>query len=267
MKELKINKRDKKIVKVREVEFSSDKCVVIAGPCTVESEEIIFESASKLSKMGVDILRGGCFKPRTSPYSFQGLEKEGIKYLYEAGKKYNMPLVSEVITLEQLDFALEYLDIIQIGTRNMYNYPLLKELGSIDKPVLLKRAFSATYEEWLLAAEYIVSNGNENVILCERGIRTFENSLRNTLDISAVPYMKTKTNLPIIVDPSHASGYREFIKSLSYAAIAAGADGLMIEVHPEPENALCDGRQSIRLDEFEEMMISMKKLSAVVKDL
>ncbi len=267
IKELKINKDDKKIIDVKGLEIGAKQPVFIAGPCAVESADQIFTSAEKLKHIGVDILRGGCFKPRTSPYSFQGLEEEGVVLLYQAGKKFNMPVISEVITVNQLHYALEYLDIIQIGSRNMYNYPLLKELGKIQKPVLLKRAFSATYEEWLLAAEYIINSGNPDVILCERGIRTFEVGTRNTLDITAVPYIQSKTNLPIIIDPSHASGLSEFIKPLSLSAIAAGANGLMIESHPNPKEALCDGRQSLNFTEYEDVFNSAKKLSNFLQDL
>ncbi len=257
----------KTIIDVKGVKIGSGKPIVIAGPCAVESEEQVFNAAKNLKNIGADILRGGCYKPRTSPYSFQGLEDQGIKFLFDAGKKYSIPVISEVITLEQLEFAYDYLDIIQIGSRNMYNYPLLKELGKFDKPVLLKRAFSATYEEWLLAAEYIINSGNEEVILCERGIRTFEVGTRNTLDITAVPYIKSKSNLPIIIDPSHASGLSEFVEPLSLSAIAVGADGLMIESHPNPKEALCDGRQSLNFDEFERLFNKVKKLSTVLEQL
>ncbi len=253
--------KQKNIVKLGNVCIGAGKPVIIAGPCAVESEEQINDAALSLKKIGVDILRGGCFKPRTSPYTFQGLEEEGIKMLSKAGKENNLPVISEVITIKQLEFAYDYLDIIQIGSRNMYNYPLLKELGTLNKPVLLKRAFSATYDEWIFAAKYILNSGNDKVILCERGIRTFEQGTRNTLDISAVPYISNNTNFPIIIDPSHASGYSEFIKPLSLAAIAAGADGLMIEAHPEPKNALCDARQSLNFDEFEDVYNAVHTLS------
>lgn len=255
-------KIEKNRIELRGVSIGGKEPVIIAGPCTVESEEQIFTSAKYLKDLGVDILRGGCFKPRTSPYSFQGLEEEGIRLLSEAGKRYELPIISELISLEQLERSYNYIDIVQVGSRNMYNYPLLKELGKLQKPVLLKRAFAATYEEWILAAEYIVLNGNKDVILCERGIRTFEQATRNNLDITAVPYIQSRTPFPIIVDPSHACGMREFVKPLSLSAIAAGADGLMIEVHPKPEQALCDGMQSLDFQEFAGLFHSVKHLAA-----
>ncbi len=261
------NQLKKKIINLNGIKIGGEDPIIISGPCAVESEEQIYKSAKFMKEIGVDILRGGCFKPRTSPYSFQGLENDGIKYLSGAAKKYDLTIVSEVITLEQLEFSYDYLDIIQVGSRNMYNYPLLKELGSIEKPVLLKRAFSATYEEWLLAAQYIINSGNSDIILCERGIRTFEIGTRNTLDISAIPYIQSKSNLPIIIDPSHASGLSEFIKPLSLSAIAAGADGLMIETHPDPKSALCDGRQSLNFDEFKDLFYSVNKLSNCLKEI
>lgn len=249
------------MVEVKGVKIGGGEAVFIAGPCTVESEEQIFASAEHLSSLGVNILRGGCYKPRTSPYSFQGLENEGIELLSAAGKAYSLPVVSEVISLEHLEFSYDYIDMIQVGSRNMYHYPLLKELGKVKKPVLLKRAFSATYQEWLLAAEYIVSHGNPDVVLCERGIRTFEHATRNSLDISAVPYIHHNSDFPILVDPSHASGLRELIAPLSFSALAAGADGLMIETHPNPEEALCDGRQSLCLEDFSNLFHDLKKMA------
>lgn len=241
-------------VEVAGLIFGDGKAKFIAGPCAVESEEQIYNLAKELKKCGVDILRGGCFKPRTSPYSFQGLGEEGLHYLNEAGKFYGLPIISEFMSIEEVLKFHHLVDIIQIGSRNMYNYPLLRTLGEIDKPVMLKRGFSATYEEWHLASQYIISNGNKKVILAERGIRTFETGTRNTLDITAIPFMKCRTGLPIVCDPSHAVGLREFVEPLAFAALATGADGLMIEVHETPEKALSDGRQSIELKKFPELM-------------
>ncbi len=228
--------------------------VLIAGPCAVESRYQIIDIAIKLKDIGVDILRGGVFKPRTSPYSFQGLGREGLEYLREAGDKAGIPIVTELMDEKNLDIVCEYSDIIQIGSRNMYNYPLLKEIGKIDKPILLKRGMSATIKEWIMAAEYIASNGNKNIILCERGIRTFQNYTRNTLDLVAVPIMKKETGLPVIVDPSHGTGIRELVLPMAKAAIACGADGLMIEVHTNPKEALSDGIQSLTPEQYKEVV-------------
>lgn len=249
-----MTKRKRRRVKIGDMELGSGRPLMMAGPCSVESEAMIYHIASRLSKMGVRLLRGGCFKARTSPYSFQGLGEEGLGYLVDAAKKYSMHTIVEFLTIEQLEKYSELVDVVQIGTRNMYNYPLLKACGKLNKPVILKRAFSATYEEWHLASEYILSEGNPDVILCERGIRTFEVATRNTLDITAVPYMKERTGLPLIVDPSHAAGLRELVPPLTYAALAAGADGFMIECHEAPEKALSDSRQSLSLDDFEKMV-------------
>ncbi len=228
--------------------------VIIAGPCAVESEEQIFKTAQAVHKVGAKILRGGVFKPRTSPYVFQGLGKDGLIILKNVADRFNMPIITELMDVEHLDVVYQYTDIIQIGSRNMYNYSLLKALGDVDKPVLLKRGMSATISEWIMAAEYIAAHGNTNVILCERGIRTFDTYTRNTLDLSAVPIMKMETGLPIIVDPSHGTGRRELIKPMSKAALACGADGLMIEVHIDPDSALSDGKQSITPEQFSEIM-------------
>lgn len=223
--------------------------VLIAGPCSVESEEQIIQVAKSIKNSGAQILRAGAFKPRTSPYDFQGLGEEGLRILNSS--RDILPVVSEVLDVRDLPIVSDSVDILQIGSRNMQNFPLLKEVGRINKPVILKRGMQATIEEWLSAAEYILCGGNENVILCERGIRTFENYTRNTLDLNAVVVVKQKTNLPVIVDPSHGSGRRELISNLSLAAIAAGADGLMIEVHPDPANSLSDPDQALNLEEFE----------------
>lgn len=227
--------------------------VMIAGPCSVESRNQILKTALSLKKIGVSILRGGVFKPRTSPYDFQGLELEGLKYLREAGDQAGLPIVTELMDEKNMDEVLKYADIIQIGSRNMYNYSLLKVLGNIEKPILLKRGMSATIKEWIMAAEYIAAYGNKNIILCERGIRTFDTYTRNTLDLSAVPIMKNETGLPVIVDPSHGTGIRALISPMSKAALACGADGLMIEVHPNPEEALSDGAQSLTIEQYKEL--------------
>ena len=231
---------------------------VFAGPCSVESEAQILEVAEAVKKSGASFLRGGAFKPRTSPYSFQGLGSEGLKMLLEAKKATGLPVVTEIMSAEHLPL-FEEVDVIQVGTRNMQNFELLKELGKIRKPILLKRGMANTLEELLMSAEYIMAGGNEQVILCERGIRTFETSMRNTLDISAIPMLKSKTHLPVIVDPSHAAGIRFMVEPLTLAAIAAGADGVMIEVHNNPEKALCDGKQSLTPESFADLMEKVKK--------
>ncbi len=231
---------------------------VFAGPCSVESEEQILEVAESVKKAGASFLRGGAFKPRTSPYSFQGLEAEGLKLLLEAKRQTGMPIVTEIMSEKHLDLFAN-VDIIQLGARNMQNFMLLKELGRSNKPILLKRGLSATMEEFLMAAEYIFAGGNKQVMLCERGIRTFETMIRNNLDISAIPLVKNLTHLPIIIDPSHAAGKRELVAPLSRAAIAAGADGLMIEAHNNPKCALCDGAQSLDLPMFDGVMADVKR--------
>ena len=231
---------------------------VMAGPCSVESEEQIVMVAEAVKKAGASFLRGGAFKPRTSPYSFQGLEAEGLKLLLEAKRQTGLPIVTEIMSEKHIDLFAD-VDIIQLGARNMQNFMLLKELGRSNKPILLKRGLSATMEEFLMAAEYIFAGGNTNVILCERGIRTFENLIRNNLDISAVPLVKMFSHLPIIIDPSHAAGRRDMVQPLSRAAIAAGADGLIIEVHNDPKNALCDGAQSLDIPQFEATMADIRR--------
>lgn len=258
-----MTKAKKRKVRLGDLEFGSPQPIMMAGPCSVESEAMIHRIASRLSQMGVRVLRGGCFKARTSPYSFQGLGEEGLKFLVEAAKANSMYSVVEFLTIEQLEEYADLVDIVQIGTRNMYNYPFLKACGQLKKPVVLKRAFSATYEEWHMASEYILSEGNEAVILCERGIRTFEVATRNTLDITAIAYMKERTGLPVIVDPSHAAGLRELVPNLAYASMAAGADGFMLECHEEPEKALSDSRQSLSLEDFEEMYQRLRRMEAL----
>jgi 3-deoxy-7-phosphoheptulonate synthase len=231
---------------------------IIAGPCSVESSGQIDAVAEAVKKSGAAILRGGAFKPRTSPYSFQGLQNEGLELLVGAGRKSGIPVITEIMNQTQLPL-MEDVDVIQIGARNMQNFDLLKEVGKCSKPVLLKRGLANTIEELLMSAEYILAAGNENVILCERGIRTFETMTRNTLDLSCIPLLKEKTHLPVIVDPSHAAGIRSLVEPLSKAAIAVGADGLMIEVNLDPVNALCDGEQSLSLEEFDLLMPELKQ--------
>lgn len=241
---------EKRIVKVGSIAFGGDKPVLIAGPCSVESREQIIETALQLKEVGFDVLRGGVFKPRTSPFDFQGLGLDGLKFLREAGDKAGVPIITEVMDEHNIEAMAELTDILQIGSRNMYNYPLLKAVGKVKRPILLKRGMSATIKEWIMAAEYIAQYGNLDIILCERGIRSFDTYTRNTLDIAAVPIMKKETGLPVIVDPSHATGIPELILPMSKAALACGADGLMIEVHHDPANALCDGPQSLTPSEF-----------------
>ena len=251
------------VVKVGSAAVGGGELTVIAGPCSVESEAQIIEVARKVKAAGAKLLRGGAFKPRTSPYSFQGLREEGIRLLLEAKKEVGLPIVTEIMDLSQLELFGE-VDVIQVGARNMQNFELLRQLGHAGKPILLKRGLANTYQELLMSAEYIMASGNENVILCERGIRTFESFTRNTLDISAVPVLKKLTHLPIIVDPSHAVGISEFIPPLALAAVAAGADGLMIEVHNDPAHAKCDGLQSLTPEQFAELMRRVRKLGAAI---
>lgn len=235
---------------------------VIAGPCSVESREQILDVAEQLKQSGAHMLRGGAFKPRTSPYAFQGLGTQGLEFLAEAREATGLPVVSEVMDTDSLPSACDYIDVIQIGARNMQNYPLLRAVGKTTKPVLLKRGLSATIEEWLMAAEYILCEGNPNVILCERGIRTFETATRNTLDLNAVPVVKDLTHLPIIVDPSHGIGVARYVPAMSMAALAAGADGLILEVHATPETALSDGPQSLTPLQFHQLMKRVKHYAA-----
>jgi 3-deoxy-7-phosphoheptulonate synthase len=257
-------KLDTTLVNIADVEVGGSEIIVIAGPCAVENQEQLFNTARGVKKYGARILRGGAFKPRSSPYSFQGLGEEGLKLLRLIREETGMPVVTEIMDTRQVEMISEYADILQVGSRNMQNYPLLKEVGHTSKPILLKRGMMATIEEFLLAAEYILSQGNKNVILCERGIRTFENSTRNTLDLSAVPMLKRLTHLPVIVDPSHGTGIRWMVPAMAKAAIAAGADGLIMEVHYRPDEALCDGHQSLDLDLFARLMDDLKKIALAV---
>jgi len=240
------------------------KIIIVAGPCAVENREDLIKSAHFIKSAGGQILRGGAFKPRTSPYSFRGLKEQGLKILAEARNETGLKIVTEVMTPTDVEIVGEYADILQIGARNMQNYQLLDEVGKYGKPVLLKRGMSATVTEWLLSAEYILSQGNPNIILCERGIRTYETTLRNTLDLSVVPLLNELTHLPVIVDPSHATGKRTLITPMSKASIAAGADGLMVEVHPSPENALSDGAQSLTFTLFSNLMRELKLIAEAV---
>lgn len=251
------------IVKIGDRQVGSNKLAIIAGPCSVENEKQLLSIAKSVQKSGAGFLRGGAFKPRTSPYSFQGLELEGLELLKKAKEETGLPIVTEITSLKYIDRFIDEVDVIQVGARNMQNYELLKELGKSRKPILLKRGYSAKIEELLMSAEYIMSGGNDNVILCERGIRTFENYTRNTLDISAIPVIKKLSHLPVIVDPSHSSGLWWLVEPLSKAAISAGADGLIVEVHNDPENALCDGGQSIKPKRFDELMMTLAKIAKI----
>lgn len=251
------------VVTLDGISIGGKELIVIAGPCAVENEDQIFTIARQLSKMGVKLLRGGAFKPRTSPYTFQGLGEEGLKLLAAVREETGMKIVSEAIDIDVLDIVADYVDIVQIGARNMYNYSLLKKAGKLKKPVLLKRGLSATLEEFLMAAEYIVSEGNFNVILCERGIRTFSDFSRNTLDMNVIPTIKQLSHLPVIVDPSHASGDRKSVIPLARGAVAVGADGVMIEVHHNPDKALSDGAQSLFPMQFKQLLEQLEKISGI----
>ncbi|HEX8075567.1 MAG TPA: 3-deoxy-7-phosphoheptulonate synthase [Thermoleophilaceae bacterium] len=237
--------------------------MTIAGPCTVESRETMLEAARVVREAGAQLLRGGAYKPRTSPYSFQGLGGEGLRLLQEAKEETGLPIVTELMDVRDLEPVLEVADVIQLGARNMQNYTLLTEVGRSGRPVLLKRGLSATLEELLMAAEYVLKEGNENVMLCERGIRTFETAYRFTLDLMAVPVLKRMTHLPVVVDPSHAAGKRDLVPSLSYAAAAAGADGIIVEIHPEPESAICDGPQALLAEEFPDYMRKLEQAASL----
>ncbi|MDO8462322.1 MAG: 3-deoxy-7-phosphoheptulonate synthase [Deltaproteobacteria bacterium] len=247
------------------VSIGGKKLCVMAGPCSVESEKQILETAWAVKKAGGHMLRGGAFKPRTSPYEFQGLEEAGLKLLAKAREETGLPVITEVLNQRDVELVEKYADILQVGARNVQNFSLLKELGQCKKPVFLKRGLSSTIKEWLLSAEYIITSGNPNVILCERGIRTFETATRNTLDLNAIPVLKKETHLPVIVDPSHGTGYWSYVIPMAMAGIAAGADGVMIEVHPKPEEALSDGGQSLTFSRFEELMGRLQALATVVE--
>lgn len=252
------------VVSMGDVRIGGDEVIVIAGPCSAESEEQVEASAAALSKAGAKMLRGGAFKPRSSPYSFQGLGEEGLKILRGAADRHNLKLVSEVMDIGQIELVAKYADMLQVGARNMQNFTLLRELGKTRTPILLKRGISATVEEWLLSAEYVLSGGNTDVVLCERGIRTFERYTRNTLDISAVPVIHKLSHLPILVDPSHGTGLRDKVAPMARAAVAAGADGLIIEVHPDPDQALSDGAQSLFPSQFDRLMAELRIIAPAI---
>jgi 3-deoxy-7-phosphoheptulonate synthase len=256
------------VVRVGDAAIGGTKIVVMAGPCSVESREQVLEVAARVKAAGAAVLRGGAFKPRTSPYAFQGLEEEGLKLLAEARRETGLPVITEVMEPEKVDVVAETADILQIGARNVQNFSLLRKVGAAGKPVLLKRGMSTSIQEWLLSAEYVLAGGNRNVILCERGIRTFETSTRFTLDLNAVPVLKKLTHLPVVVDPSHGTGHWEYVEAMAMAGVAAGADGLIIEVHPRPEEALSDGPQSLKPEKFAAMMGRVRKIAqAMDRDL
>lgn len=252
------------IVRVKNCAIGGGELTVIAGPCAVESQEQLLTAAHQVKAAGAQMLRGGAFKPRTSPYSFQGLEEEGLRILQAASQETGLPVITEVIDQRSLDMAVRYVDVLQVGARNMQNFQLLRAVGQTSMPVVLKRGMSATIEEWLMAAEYIMSEGNERVILCERGIRTFETATRNTLDLSAVPLIKRLSHLPVLVDPSHATGDRNLVMPMSLAAAASGADGIIVEMHPEPNRALSDGPQSLYPEQLNDLVQRVKAVRAVV---
>jgi 3-deoxy-7-phosphoheptulonate synthase len=252
------------IVKIGNVEIGGPRVVSMAGPCSIETEEQIETSAAIVARAGAQIIRGGAFKPRSSPYSFQGLGEAGLKMIRAAADGHGLLVISEVMDAVQIPLLVEYSHILQVGARNMQNFNLLRELGKVRKPVLVKRGIAATIEELLLSAEYVMSGGNYEVILCERGIRTFETSTRNTMDISAIPVLKRLTHLPVVADPSHGTGKRDYVSPMAYAAVAAGADGLLVEVHPDPDHAASDGAQTLRAEQFSEMMRQVQAIAAAI---
>ena len=255
------------VIELKGTKIGNGSLTIMAGPCSIENPEMMIETAKAVAAAGATVLRGGAFKPRTSPYSFQGLGVEGLRYLAAASAETGLPTITEVMEPGQVEVVVEHSDILQVGTRNMQNYSLLTAVGKAGKPVMLKRGYGATIEEWLMAAEYIVSSGNPHVILCERGIRTFETYTRNTLDLTAVPLLHHLTHLPVIVDPSHATGKRWLVKPMALAAVAAGADGIMVEVHPNPDEARSDGEQSLTFDQFADMASALVKIHEMVRTL
>ncbi len=257
-------KPERSVISLGDLRIGGDEVIVMAGPCSAETEEQVEMAAAAVSKAGAKILRGGAFKPRSSPYSFQGLGEEGLRLLREAADRHNLKLVSEVMDVSQIDLVMEHADMLQVGARNMQNYTLLRELGKVKAPILLKRGISATIEEWLLSAEYVLSGGNSDVVLCERGIRTFESYTRNTLDISAIPVIHKLSHLPIVADPSHGIGIRDKVAPMARAAVAAGADGLIIEVHPDPDHALSDGAQSLFPEQFDRLMAEVRIIAPAI---
>jgi 3-deoxy-7-phosphoheptulonate synthase len=258
-------KEEDTVIDVAGVKVGGRAIVVMAGPCSVESKDQILETARAVKKAGASFLRGGAWKPRTSPYEFQGLREEGLKLLALARQETGLKVITEVMSTDTLPMVAEYADVLQVGARNMQNYSLLERLGAAKKPVMLKRGLSGTIREWLMAAEYIVANGNPNVMLCERGIRTFETATRNTLDINAIPVVKSLSHLPVIVDPSHGIGIRKHVAAIARAGVAAGADGIMVEVHPKPEKALSDGHQSLTIPEFDELMRQVRVIALAIE--
>ena len=258
------SRNENTVININGIKIGDNEIIFIGGPCAVENREQIIDTAKEVARAGGSILRGGAFKPRTSPYSFQGLGEVGLKYLREAKEITGLPFVTEVMDTRQMELVTHYADMIQIGSRSMHNFPLLKEAGKSKKPVLLKRGLMATIDEFLLAAEYIMSEGNEQVLLCERGIRTFETATRNTLDLSAIPILKKQTHLPVIIDPSHGTGHSYLVPAMTKAAIAAGADGVMVEVHNKPLNALSDGQQSLYPDEFDDLIKECEKIAKAI---
>lgn len=251
-------RKEKTVIKVGDVEIGGKHLVVIAGPCSVESEEQVFQAAAAVKEGGAHILRGGAFKPRTSPYSFQGLGEKGLRLLKKVSESFHIPVQTEVMDSEDVDLVAEYADVLQVGARNVQNFSLLKKLGRIEKPIFLKRGLSTTVKELLMCAEYILVEGNPRVILCERGIRTFETATRNTLDLSSIPVLQQETHLPVVVDPCHATGNWKYVTPLCKASVAAGADGLMVEVHPNPQEALSDGPQSLKPENFHRLMAELR---------
>lgn len=251
-------------IKIKDVEIGNDQLVLMVGPCSIESEKQIFTLAEVVAKSGAKILRGGAFKPRSSPYSFQGLGEEGLKLIRAAADEYNLLVITEVMQIDHIELIYKYTDIYQVGARNMQNFSLLKELGKTDKPIMLKRGLSALIQEWLMSAEYILAGGNKNVMLCERGIRTFEKYTRNTFDLSAIPVVHKKSHLPVIADPSHATGLRDQVPPMARAAVAAGADGLMIEIHNDPENAFSDGPQALLPDTYLNLVKELKLIANAI---
>lgn len=257
-------KEEKSIIKIKNVEIGSDNIAVMAGPCSIESEEQIFKLAGVVAQSGAKILRGGAFKPRSSPYSFQGLGEEGLKMMRRAADEYGLLVITEVMQIDQIDLISKYTDIFQLGARNMQNFSLLKELSKSEIPVMIKRGLAATIEEWLMSGEYILAGGNKNVVLCERGIRTFEPYTRNTFDLSAIPVVHKISHLPVVADPSHATGYRDQVPPMARAAVAAGADALMIEIHHDPENALSDGPQALLPDVYLQLMTELRAIANAI---
>ncbi len=257
---------DRREIQIEDVTIGGNELTVMAGPCSVESEHQIMETARAVADAGAEVLRGGAFKPRTSPYSFQGLGERGLALLHAAGSEHGLKVITEVMGTDQIEKVAEHTDIFQVGARNMQNYNLLRELGKADKPVFLKRGFSNTYRELILASEYILEGGNEDVMLCERGIRTFETYTRNTPDVAAIPTLHELTSLPVIMDPSHGTGIRRMVKPLARAGVAAGADGIMVEVHPDPDRALSDAQQQLSTDEFEALMNELRKVGSAVEN-